>query len=98
VNVRVPSAKLILDGRDLATTAGDSCSDPLAFFGDFVERAAVPVEHSLFAGVLLPAPDDDIYVLRIELRAIADAPGLLGGDQRRPTSEERVVATLAGNV
>ena len=43
----------------------------------------------------LPALDDDVNVLRIELDAVADALGEFGGGQRGAAAQERLVHQLA---
>jgi hypothetical protein len=96
VNVRLPGAKLMLDSRDFAAAPGDSCNHLSAFLGEFIERVPVAVEDSLLSGVLLPAENDYVHILRIELRTVTDAPGLLRRNQSSSTAEKRILATLAG--
>src|SRR5262249_17018368 len=56
------------------------------------------VERRAPAGELLPALNDDVDILRVELRAVADALRHVGGDQRGARPKEGIVdrgATLS---
>jgi hypothetical protein len=72
VHIRVTRTKLIVDNRDLATAAGDSCGNPRALFRNRSERSSISFELGLVARVLLPAPDNTVRVFGIDLHE----PGL----------------------
>src|SRR5438105_8492618 len=66
----------------------------MAAFLDVLERRAVALESRLLAGQLLPALNNNVTILWIELEAIADALGDLGSGERRARSRERLVDDL----
>src|SRR5436309_3195829 len=68
---------------------------PHALLGDLVESAAVTVECGFLAGLLLPPQNSDVNVSRVDIQAVADAPGLVSGDQRTPRPEKRIVDNVA---
>ena len=49
-----------------------------------------PGKPCRLAGVLLPAPDDDVAIKRVALDGPAMASGLLGGDDRRAGAGKRI--------
>ena len=49
-----------------------------------------PFKPRGLAGVLLPSPDNDVAIERIELDCPAMPPGLLGGDDRRAVAGKRI--------
>jgi hypothetical protein len=49
-----------------------------------------PVRPAALTGVLLPSPDNDVAMERIELDCPATPPGLLGGDDRRAVAGKRI--------
>src|SRR5690242_3857078 len=87
----MPSSDLRFDVRDLAAAACDSCGDaqPLGF--DLRERSAVRLQTRLPATEVLPALDDAIHVLRIQLDTVAGTPAHFRGDEGGSRAEERVV-------
>src|ERR1035437_984536 len=74
--------------------AGVSCDLPPAHSRDLLKRPPVAVERRLLAAELLPPEHRHVDILRIDIHAVADSPGALGGDQGAATSQERVVASL----
>src|ERR1035437_4601020 len=73
---------------------GISCDLPPAHSRDLLKRPPVAVEHRLSAAEPLPPEYRHVDIPRIEIHAVADSPGALGGDQGAATSQKRVVASL----
>src|ERR1035437_5511479 len=71
-----------------------SCDFPLAHSPDLLKRPPVAVEHRLSATEPLPPEHHHVDILRIDIHAVADSPGALGGEQGAAASQERVVANL----
>jgi len=63
--------------------------------GDVFERLTGLDQDARLASGALVAANDDVGVERIELDAAADAALLLGGDQRRARTEERIEYDIA---
>ena len=74
--------------------AGVPCDLPPAHSRDLLKRPPVAVERRLLAAEPLPPEHRHVDILRIDIHAVADSPGALGGDQGAATSQERVVASL----
>src|SRR5580704_1740138 len=91
----MPASQQYFDLRNLAAATCDSRNLLQSLAGNFVKRPPVAIEYGLLPGVLLPAADNNVDVLRVELNAVTDAPRLLGGNQRGSTSEEAIVNRLA---
>src|SRR6266404_1666068 len=91
----MPGKDLLRDGRDLAPAAFDSCDAPDPFSLNLLERAAVCLELRFLSAQRLPAPDDDVDVLRIEFNAVADALGQFRGRQRCAGTQKRLVHQFA---
>src|SRR5579862_3506552 len=84
-----------LDIRNFPAAALDSRGILAALLGDLLERPPIPIERRFLAGQLLPALDDHIDVLRIQLDAVADALGYLRGSECGPAAKKRLVNQLA---
>ena len=69
----------------------------LAPGGDLFEAPPVAFQHRLLAGPRLPAPDDHVAVLRVELDQPRLAPGLLAGDQGRARARRTGRARCPGS-
>src|SRR5439155_20940793 len=63
-------------------------------FRDVLDRGVWALASRLLAGQHLPALDNNVAMLRIELEAIADALGDIGSGERRARSRERLVDDL----
>src|SRR3954453_19491990 len=90
----MPSSDLRFDFRDLAAAAIDSCGSLLPLFGHLFERAAVVFEFCLLARKSLPALQDDVNILRVELDSAADPLREFRGGQRCPAAKEGLVHQL----
>src|SRR5437763_1288769 len=84
----------VLDSCDLAPAAVDSRGHLQTLLRDLIEAAPVALEGRLLARLLLPSEDRYIRVFRIKLQPVADAIGRLGGRERRPAAQERVIHQL----
>jgi hypothetical protein len=80
--------ELRLDFRDLAVAARDSCGLRPALFCHLIKRAAVSLESGLLATQLLPPLHDDIYVLRVQLEAVAKALRQFRGRECSPAAKK----------
>src|SRR3712207_3487342 len=60
-----------------------------------LKGSAVLFEHGMMAGQALPPQHDRVDIRWADLKAVADAIGTLGGNQRRPRAQERIVHYLA---
>ena len=58
-------------------------------------RRSVALECGGLAGELLPAADNYVDVLGIDIQSMADAAGKLSGDERRARSQERIINHFA---
>jgi len=81
MKIGMPGTDQRFDLRDLAAATRDSCCDSQPRVLDRLECLAAGAERRLLAREILPALNDDIDILRIELDSVADALGLFGGDQ-----------------
>src|SRR5262249_56631742 len=95
MDIRMAGAKLRLEDRNLLAAASDSYCRLSAFVGDLFEGAPVAVQFGLLARERLPALDDHVYVLRIELDAQTHALGQFRGRQGGPTAQEWLVDQFA---
>jgi hypothetical protein len=64
---------VLISQLDVSCFADDSFSHLSAFIGDLVERSPVAIKQGRFPRVLLPATDNDVNILRIQLHSVFDA-------------------------
>src|SRR5258708_1104775 len=64
---------------------------------DLRECSAIAFKGCLLAGEVLPPENGQFNVLRIDVHAVANALGDLGGDERCSTSQEGIVHGLASD-
>jgi excisionase family DNA binding protein len=76
----MPAADLSFHNRNLATAARDSSGRLPAFLGDLLDGPPIAIELGLLATQCLPALDDHVHVLRIQLSE-AQTPRLLTVEQ-----------------
>src|SRR5215467_13955358 len=79
LNVRMLGTNLRLDSRHLLAAAGDSYSHPQAFFRDLVEASPIALQLGRLTAERLPALNDHIDELRVELNPQAHPVGEFGG-------------------
>src|SRR5713101_8017789 len=77
--------------RDFLAATPDSCRDfqPRCF--DLLECPPVALQGCVSTTHVLPALDDDVAVLRVDLQAVAGPPVGLGRRQSCTAAEERVI-------
>ena len=90
----MPTPQERFDLRDLAAAARNSCRSLRALRCQHFKRPSIAVERGFSAGQRLPALDNHIHVLRVQLDADTNALGEFGGSQCRSASEERLVNQL----
>src|SRR5262249_13055152 len=65
--------------------------------GHSPEIASVRIENSAVSAKVLPSPDGDIDVDRVQFHGQTSSSDLLGGDDRGPTTDERIVNSVTAS-
>jgi hypothetical protein len=81
LDIGIAGEQFRLDARDLAEALFDSCGLLAPLQRDLVKRAAVAIQSGRTASVFLPALNDAVRVLGIELHEPGFAVPPLAGDQ-----------------
>ena len=89
-------AQLLFYVRDLAVAAIDSCRCRLRSAIPLAERRPTCFVHGSLAGVLLPAPNDHVGVLRVQFHQPCFSRASFAGNQRRSRAAEEVSYNIAG--
>jgi hypothetical protein len=80
---------LRLDVRDFLAATPDSCRDSQPRRFDLFECPPVALQRGVSTAEVLPALDDDVAILRVDLQPVADPPVGLGRRQGCTAAEER---------